>query len=268
MSKKRYFDTKFWSDSWVVDKLNPLDRYLFFYLTTNDKTNIAGVYELPLRTMANELGLDKEEVTRMLKRLEPKVHYADGWVVLVNAIKHQNYHNSKIKEGIRRELCNAPPALLELVKLPDDADIDLTCDIPKRDESYMSHTRPIALNRDRDLIESNKDLIKSKPNAAVAKAKQRPDNVPKEVIDGMLQEWEEQTGMKPGNAAGNRKAVAALVREHGIDKLQKLIRIVKASHDDQYAPRIADFTSLKRKQNDLLVWAKKRTTSSNVEVIS
>ena len=65
MSKKRYFDTKFWSDTWIVDTLNPLDRYLYMYLILNEKTNIAGVYELPLRTMANEVGLDKEEVIRM-----------------------------------------------------------------------------------------------------------------------------------------------------------------------------------------------------------
>lgn len=267
MSKQRYFNTKFWSDSWVVDKLNPLDRYLFIYLTTNEKTNIAGVYELPLRTMANELGLDKEEVTRMLRRLEPKVHYRDGWVVLVNAIKHQNYRNSKIKEGIRRELCNAPPALLELVQFPDDADIDLTCDIAPQDKSYMSHTRAIAPNR--DLIESNSIKSNSiESNASVAKATKRPDVVPKKVIDGMLAAWEEQLGYPVGNEAGNRKSIAALMRQHNQENLLKLLRLVKLSHDDQYAPRIADFTSLKRKQNDLLVWAKKRANSSNVEVIS
>jgi hypothetical protein len=266
MSKQRMFNTKFWSDSWVVDKLNPLDRYLFIYLTTNEKTNIAGVYELPLRTMANELGLDKEEVTRMLRRLEPKVHYKDGWVVLVNAIKHQNYRNSKIKEGIRRELCSAPPQLLELVQLPEDADIDLSCPITPQDKSYMSHTRDIALNITKpNLIKSNS----IEPNAAVAKAKQRPDNVPKEIIDGMLQTWEEQLGYPVGNETGNRKSIAALVRQHGNENLMKLLRMVKLSHDDQYAPRISDFTSLKRKQNDLMVWAKKKANSgSGVEVIS
>lgn len=155
MSKKRYFDTKFWSDTWVVDSLNPLDRYLFMYLMLNEKTNIAGVYELPLRTMANELGLDREEVVRMLKRLEPKVYYRDGWVVLANAIKHQNYNNKFIAEGIRGELCKAPPNTLELVKIPDDMDYDLSCPV-EESSGDLQDSRVIELN----LIKS-----KSNPNA-------------------------------------------------------------------------------------------------------
>lgn len=153
MSKKRYFDTKFWSDTWVVDSLNPLDRYLFMYLMLNEKTNIAGVYELPLRTMAYEVGLDKEEVMRMLKRLEPKVFYRDGWVVLKNMIKHQNYKNKFIAEGIRSELCKAPQTLLDLVQVPDDMDYDLTC--PIQDSSGLLH--------DSRVIESN--LIEFKSNS-------------------------------------------------------------------------------------------------------
>lgn len=108
MSVSRLINSKFWSDSFVVDKLNPLDRYLFLYFLTNEKTNICGVYELPLRTIANETGLDKEEILRMLERLSGKVEYRDGWVCLVNFVKHQNTKSRDVRAGIDKLLENLP----------------------------------------------------------------------------------------------------------------------------------------------------------------
>ena len=73
MAKTRMVNTRFWNDSWVR-KLNSLDRYLFLYLLTNEHTNICGIYELPIGTMAYEIGIDERDLERtMLKRLKPKV---------------------------------------------------------------------------------------------------------------------------------------------------------------------------------------------------
>lgn len=130
---------------------------------TNEKTNLSGVYELPLRTIANETGLDKDEAARMIKRLEPKVYYRHGWIVLVNAIKHQNYKNAKISAGIQRELCVAKPELLELLHFPPDFDTNFSCpiDVSSRDMDDESHL--IKLN----LIKSNSiKSNKTKPPAA------------------------------------------------------------------------------------------------------
>lgn len=105
-------NSKFWSDSFVVDKLNPLDRYLFLYLLTNEKTNLCGVYEIPLRTIANETGIEKEEIIRMLERLKEKVEYKDGWVCLVNFLKHQNQENKSIVKGIENRMKELPESVL------------------------------------------------------------------------------------------------------------------------------------------------------------
>jgi len=86
MSVSRMVNSKFWSDSFIVDNLNPLDRYLFLYFLTNEKTNLAGVYELPIRTIANETGIDKEEIFRMLERMKTRIEYKDGWVFLCNFV--------------------------------------------------------------------------------------------------------------------------------------------------------------------------------------
>lgn len=115
MSVSRLINSKFWSDNFVVDNLNPLDRYLFLYFLTNEKTNICGVYELPLRTISNETGIDKDEVLRMLVRLSGKVEYKDGWVCLTNFIKHQNTKSRDVQAGIDKLLGNLPEEISEWV---------------------------------------------------------------------------------------------------------------------------------------------------------
>jgi hypothetical protein len=120
MSKMRFVNTNFWSDNWVVDELNPLDRYLFIYMFTNPHTNIAGVYQLSLRIMSFETGISRDELLRMMQRLQPKIGYIDGWVILRNGIKNQNYRNSKIKTGILMALDNVPSEILQHIKWPAD----------------------------------------------------------------------------------------------------------------------------------------------------
>lgn len=120
MGKMRGINTDFWTDTWVVDQLNPLDRHLFLYLLTNPQTNLIGVYQLSLRIMSFQTGIEKDELTRMLKRIEPKVFYRDGWVIMRNGIKHQNYKNSNINAGIMREAESIPSEILQHIKWPKD----------------------------------------------------------------------------------------------------------------------------------------------------
>lgn len=92
----RSIQDRFWSDGWVR-KLNPLDRYLFLYLLTNEHTNWSGVYELEIGMMAYESGIDREELERsMLPRLSPKVIYVDGWIYVPNWLKHHHSERGKL----------------------------------------------------------------------------------------------------------------------------------------------------------------------------
>ncbi len=160
MSKYRYLNTRFWSDSWTVDDLNPLDRYLMLYLLTNEKTNLSGVYELPMRIISNETGIEKEELARMIKRLEPKVFYRKGWVVLVNAIKHQSYKNPKIATAIQKELCQSSADLIELLVLPQDFSLDFSCPIDSKAIAYPYPMHDVSHVIKSNVIKSN--VIKSK----------------------------------------------------------------------------------------------------------
>jgi hypothetical protein len=152
MGKKRYIDTRFWSDPWIVDVLDPLTCHLFMYLLTNEHTTIAGVYEISLRTIAFEVKIEQSEVERMLERLKPKVNYVGGYIILRNGIRNQNYKNSKIAAGIKLVLEVSPPFVMEHISIPADFDIDhikTSKNIKQQsliDESYMSHEESLHSN--------------------------------------------------------------------------------------------------------------------------
>jgi len=77
------------------------------YFLTNEHTNIAGIYELPLKTIAFETGIEIDMLKKMLKRLVVKVMYIDGWVCIKNFQKNQS-QSEDVKTGINREMSNIP----------------------------------------------------------------------------------------------------------------------------------------------------------------
>ena len=104
MAKQRVISTKFWDDSYIIN-LDPVEKLLFLYLLTNPLTNICGIYEITLRRIAFDTGIDSEMVLKILARFEKekRVLYKKNWICLVNFIKNQSL-NPSVVEGIRREL--------------------------------------------------------------------------------------------------------------------------------------------------------------------
>lgn len=113
MAKTRMVNTRFWSDGFIREKLNPLDRYLYLYFLTNDKTNISGIYELPVSVISSETGIEEKTLKDMLVKFEGKVGYYDGWVILVNFLKYQNIESYTIIKGIEKSLNDAPKHILD-----------------------------------------------------------------------------------------------------------------------------------------------------------
>lgn len=119
MAKQRYINTRFWSDNFI-SSLNPLDRYLFLYFLTNEHTNISGIYEVPLRTISFETGIELDMLKKMLERLDTKIYYIDGWIYIKNFAKHQAVNESIVK-GISASKRIVPDSVLKKI-----AEIDKT----------------------------------------------------------------------------------------------------------------------------------------------
>jgi len=115
--KKRYINTTFWRDNYIID-LDPSEKLLFLYLITNPDTNIIGVYQLPLRQIALDTGFDKDMVIKILDRFQKdgKALYKDGWIAVKNFAKNQNYKSPFIQTSLENEYLNIPDFIKDWIK--------------------------------------------------------------------------------------------------------------------------------------------------------
>lgn len=107
MAKERMINTRIWSDNWV-SQLDPIEKLLFLYFLTNSYTNISGIYEVPLKVCAVETGIDPSMLEKILPRLEDKVIYRQGWVIIPHFPKYQNLNSKDVILGIKREFLSVP----------------------------------------------------------------------------------------------------------------------------------------------------------------
>lgn len=70
MARYRQIETRFWSDSKVIDDMTPEDRYFYLYLLTNEKSNQVGCYEISKNQICRDTGYDKERIEKLIKRFE------------------------------------------------------------------------------------------------------------------------------------------------------------------------------------------------------
>lgn len=133
MSKLRSVSTAFWSDPFIED-LSPSEKLLFLYLITNDKTNMLGIYEVSIKKISFDTGLNKDIIEKALKEFErlSKVKYIKNHIVLVNFMKHQNYNTNMKKSAI--DIYNDLPKELK------DNTLSISKDNPlKGFESLLNH---------------------------------------------------------------------------------------------------------------------------------
>jgi hypothetical protein len=120
MSRQRYINTKFWDDSYIVN-LDPIEKLLFIYFLTNPLTTIAGAYEISVRRIGFDTGIDKDMVLKIIERFtkDNKIIYKDGWLFIINFVKHQAV-NEKIQKGIESCLKDIPQYLIDTLSISYD----------------------------------------------------------------------------------------------------------------------------------------------------
>ena len=113
MAKQRPISTRFWHDGYVQELSTP-EKLLFLYLLTNEQLDLCGLYELSIRTIQFESGLDSKTVSKALERFQKdgKVFYIDGWICIKNFTKHLKV-NPNIQTGIERSLKAVPPKVFK-----------------------------------------------------------------------------------------------------------------------------------------------------------
>ena len=109
MAKQRMVSTSFRTDGYVQDHLDPIEKLLFLYLITNDRTEICWTYEITVRKISFETGIEKDMVEKILTRFEDagKIKRKECRIYIINFSKFQQ-KNPSVLQGIERSLESIP----------------------------------------------------------------------------------------------------------------------------------------------------------------
>lgn len=110
MAEYRQIHVKMWGqDAWFLD-LEPLAKLLFIYLFSNKYASIAGIYELPMKVIVFETGIERVDVETMLTefRKARKVYYEDGVIWVVNLQKYNRNPSPKVQTRISKDTAAIP----------------------------------------------------------------------------------------------------------------------------------------------------------------
>lgn len=116
MAKNRMVNTRFWDDNYIT-KLDPVEKLLFLYFLTNPVADSCGIYEIAVKRLAFDTGIEEEIVEKILKKFEEsgKIFYLDGWVFVKNFFRYQ-VMNPDMKKGAQRSLANVPKEIMAKIK--------------------------------------------------------------------------------------------------------------------------------------------------------
>lgn len=271
MANSRYVNTNFWKDNYVAD-LDPTEKLVFIYLLTNPRATLAGAYEINLREIAFDTGIDKDMVIRIMERFESdeRIIMDSGWVVLLNYQKHQKLNpNGLVQVG---RIFSAMPASLSM-KLAQSSTFLARCSmllsLQRKSDGTFEYNRGIDMPKvlidkaiqsllhieDRSIEDRSNIDTKVSILAQNAPVVEKTPKIASAEINEMFAHWELTIGYKiESRIRQNRFACSNLLKKHGREGVVRLVNGVSVAKEDRFAPRIADFTQLQQKYNELVSW--------------
>lgn len=131
--KLRSVQTTVWSLSKKFKRLDPLQKLLFLFLITNERTTLCGVYEIDLDEIALRTGIDDRTLPEMFEAMEQIgiAAYRDGWVLIPNY--KANYDNDSVRTAVKKCLDAIPPDVKSTYdRLSTDCDQCVDSRVPTR----------------------------------------------------------------------------------------------------------------------------------------
>lgn len=113
---RRSVNTRIWSDEWF-ETLKPTERLLWLYLLTNERTNMLGCYEVSMKRISYESGIDESMVRKAFEGFERigKAYYLGGkYVFLPNWLKNQSMNTNMVKSA-KKDYENLPIGVVEAI---------------------------------------------------------------------------------------------------------------------------------------------------------
>ena len=95
---KRVVSTGYWEDDLIINEFTPEDKYFMLYLLTNRYTTQLGIYHLPIKFVAIDMGYSEDSVRNLLDRFENKYGIIK-FSKTTNEIAIKNYLRHSIVKG-------------------------------------------------------------------------------------------------------------------------------------------------------------------------
>ena len=249
MAKKRFLNTRFWNDGFVV-KLSPLARYFFIYLLTNEHTAICGIYELPLTTIKNETGLDKE-LPGLFEELAGRFFYTDDWVCVKNYAKH-NIVNGDCQKGANREIAEIPADILKRFKTMEQKPTPCNTVVHRVGQSDILTPTPTPIPNGKDKkatlsCKTVKPVLPSGKELSIVKPKNAPKSLAEleatvsRIDKNIFITIELFRDINPSyerffENKTQRSAAAWLAKKYPLNKIEDLVRLAKFCNSKPYCP--------------------------------
>lgn len=107
---KTIVEREFWNDEQVIDEYSPEDKLFMMYLLTCPRGNSIGIYKIPIKIMAFEIGYSPEAIRVLIDRFMNKYDritydYEEQEIAIHNTLKYTiNRGGKPIEEMVAREL--------------------------------------------------------------------------------------------------------------------------------------------------------------------
>ena len=90
---KTIIERDFWVDSLIIDEYSPEDKLFMLYLLTCPKGNTIGIFKLPIKLMAFEIGYSPEAIRTLIERFDNKYDrikydFTNQEIAIKNALKY------------------------------------------------------------------------------------------------------------------------------------------------------------------------------------
>lgn len=117
MAKFRMVNTRFWEDDYI-SRLDPTEKLIYLYVITNPHSTLSGIYEIPLRIIAAETGIDSDMISLVFNRFasNEKIKYQNGWIAIKNFKKHHMGGGKDFQAGVEKDLKNSPQWAIDFIE--------------------------------------------------------------------------------------------------------------------------------------------------------
>lgn len=265
---KTIVERDFWNDEIVIDMFSPEDKLFMMYLMTCPRGNPVGIYKIPIKIMAFEIGYSPEAIRVLIDRFMNKYKkifydYEEQEIAILSTLKHTiNRGGKPIEEMVAKKLEEATNIDL-IIKVYDHMqnwwslstrEIDKTIkkifedEIQKR-KSLISNNNYINTNTNTytntytlsgtdsgddseevDYINVSKGLEKKHDSGTDSVSDSKVDSWKDEVIEAWNSLDKNIKEVKALNVGTDRyKLIKARINQYGLDEVLKAIRSIDDS---------------------------------------